>query len=261
MAFRKRDRPIYVANIHYYGDVDAMDKAPEDLEIRAWVDAPEPQELIPDEIPGSINALVALIPPLAPYHLFMNATASTAALYPAVELLRDASNQLLKGEKSARSYRAEGKPITVGGPPDFVDAETAAIPSTIPESEGKSTRIQEFALMERPKTGDIWSRSRAPEIGGSAFFANAGLMLLIQHVAHNYDYEETVVPIGAGLGAFVGQFDAYEQQLKEDRGDEVDEDDWAAYGENILTLGWADRIASVIYSDDPRQALAQLSRG
>ena len=73
MAFRRKDRPIYVANVHYFGDVDVLGVEPENLDIRAWVQVPEPQEIVPGR-----NALVALVPMLAPYHLFMNASAAWA---------------------------------------------------------------------------------------------------------------------------------------------------------------------------------------
>jgi hypothetical protein len=253
MAFRKKDRPIYVANVHYFGDVEDLEIEPEDLDIRAWLDVPEPQEILPRR-----SALVALIPMIAPYHLFMNANAASGAFYSSVDLLRNASAELLKGESSARSYTAEGKTITVGGAPmfEFSDTFGARIPRAISESEGKSQRIQEFALMERRGGGEIWSRSRAPEGGGQAFFANSGLMLLIQHVARNCDYANTVVPIAAGLAAFVHQFESYEAELNEDREDDMTEENWAAAGEAILRLDW-NIIGVVAYADDPTAALAE----
>jgi hypothetical protein len=255
---KKKDRPIYVVNVHYYGDVELANLAPwgdfdpTDLDIRAWVEVPEAQELVPGR-----NALVGLIPMLAPTHLFFNANAATGALYPAVQLLKDTSADLLKGEEAARSYSVEGVPITVGGAPMFGFEETveARIPSVIPESEGESSRIHEFALMQRGD--DLWSRSRAPELGGQAYFANSGLMLLIQHVANNADYEETTVPIAAGLGAFVGQFEAYEKEASEDIGEELTEAHWADLGEGILKMQW-DVIGLVAYSDDPAEYLAEL---
>ena len=255
MAFRRKDRPIYVANVHYLGDVDVLGVEPEDLDIRAWVQVPEPQEIVPGR-----NALVALVPMLAPYHLFMNASAAWGALYPAVELVNEASAELLKGESAARSYSVEGKPIRVGGPPEFEEPFEARVPRTVPEPEGKSSRVQEFALMvRRGGGGDIYARSRAPEEGGQAFFANSGLALLIQHVAHECDYEETIVPIAAGLGAFVGQFESFEQDVRDEPDVEISEENWAGIGGEILTLGWQDVIGGVVFSEDPRQALAELS--
>lgn len=37
------------------------------------------------------------------------------------------------------------------------------------------------------------------------------------------------------------------------------EENWAGLGAEILTLGWQDVIGGVVFSEDPRQALAELS--
>jgi len=254
---RKKDRPIYTANVHYFGDVEALDVAPEDLDIRAWVEAPP----APDLSPGR-DALIGLATMLAPQHLFMNANASSASVYPTVELLRSASNELLQGEDAARAYRAEGRAITVGGLPmgEIYDRFSARIPAVVNQPEGESKRIQEFALIETSdRNGGFWARSRAPE-AGQAFFANSGQMLLIQHIAQQCDYEETVVPMAAGLGAFVTQFEAFEKVAEaEVLGEEPTEEYWASLETNILRLDWG-LIGEVALSPNPREALAEALR-
>lgn len=251
------DHPIYIAKVHYYGEVEEDPEIdPEDLRIRAWVEAPEPPELAP-----GLNAFVPLVSMLGPTHLFMNASAASGALYPAVEMLREASAELLQGESAARSYLAEGKPIRVGGAPMAKSYETATarIPAVVPRSEGQSSRVHEFALMERG-SAQIWARSRAPEEGGQAFFANSGLMLLIQHIAHGCNYRETVIPMAAGVGAFLAQFEAYETELSEDRGEKMTEEGWGTIGVGILQMDWG-VIGAVAYADDPREALDRLKGG
>lgn len=243
--FGSKDRLRYTARVHYYGDV-IENEAVGELDIRAWVEAPEPPEI------HGRNALAPLVALAAPYNLLLNATAEPDYIYPAVDMLDRAAEALLEDEQTARSYTLHGEIFNLVDPSG--SPTEAAIPSAVPEPKGKAPRMLDLSLMENKETGGIWSRSRAPEEGGQPYFANSGLMLLLQHVAHNCKYESAVVPMAAGLGAFVEQFRAIEQ-VQEQEGITMNESSWAALGQEV-PAPFMPVITQVVFFDDPRQELA-----
>jgi hypothetical protein len=107
--------------------------------------------------------------------------------------------------------------------------------------------------MQQRGSGDYWGRSRAPSRGGQPYFANSALVLLIQHIAKTRDYERAVVPMAAGLSAFIALVD-----VVEDEGD-VDEAGWRAIGKDVYKMN--DLISEVVLADDPRQELQNNTEG
>jgi hypothetical protein len=165
-------------------------------------------------------------------------------------MLDRAAEQLLESEQKAREYSLDDEAFNVG---DLMRRAWAGLPERLSESEGKSSRVVNASLMCRRSRQEYWGRSRSPA-RGAPYFANAGLMVLIEHVARHYDYESTVIPVAAGLASFTSQLEGLEKALQE-RGVDADESVWRAYGRRILTT-FSASIQDITFSDDPRGSLA-----
>jgi hypothetical protein len=246
-------RNVFDANVYFYGDVKGDDTPLEDHDMRAWVDLPDTGARL-DET--DVDPAALLPPLLATSTLYLNAKAASYFIDPLNGALRDFAELLLESEDEAREAGlAEDIQFTmVLLPTDDMWSSGLTdlpIPRAVQESEGQAPRRTRLSLMQLRGSGGYWGRSRAPSRGGQPYFANSALLLLIQHIAKTRDYERAVVPMAAGLSAFIALVDMAEDEAG------VDEGGWRVIGKDVYKFN--DPIREVVLADDPRQELRDFS--
>lgn len=186
--------------VHFYGV--AQFEANEDSSMHATVELPGP-----DERPGETAFL-----PLITSRLLYNSRAEPLITTPLLWLLREAANETLASESSAREFSFRN-PSWQDDTSTYDEIEELLVTSMPALAAGDGQRPdQSFrAELMQGRNGMLWAKIHAPR-RGPAFFAAFGLFAMLEQTARTAPYQHVVAAMAGVLTLTDLYFDVLDQE-------------------------------------------------